>query len=449
MNGGAASIVMLGTNTQLSFDNNATTGIFASAGGAIQGGVGAAMQFLTATGASEDVGTADDTTLTIQVKISGGSFESWGGADNAGVVVLTNYQNDFTLLRITSGIVSSPAIGNSGSAGPLGTDGVIDLNANYDSATAATLRYTGNGETTNKGLNLFNGSGTAKLEANNPTGLFKMTGSVVSSSSPKTLQLAGTGVAEIFGNINETSGINAVSVRKTGEGTWTLGGTNGFTGTTTVDAGILAVTGNALPNNGQLSIHGGKVEVIGSESVGSLFFDGTQQLAGTWGSTLSTATFKDDGHFSGTGVLVVANGPTDSYTPWIESLIYNSPALTATQKLPNADPDNDGVSNIMEFVLGGNPVVSSSAILPMQTLDATSLVLTFKRRDSSESGTFLTAQVSDNLTSWTNIPAIPIGPSPSAFTSIVENVGNADDDVTVRIPRNGSSKRFVRLSVMK
>jgi hypothetical protein len=42
-----------------------------------------------------------------------------------------------------------------------------------------------------------------------------------------------------------------------------------------------------------------------NETVGSLSLNGSVQAAGTYGSSLSSATFKDDNYFSGTGVLTV------------------------------------------------------------------------------------------------------------------------------------------------
>ena len=58
---------------------------------------------------------------------------------------------------------------------------------------------------------------------------------------------AGTG--EISGNINETNG--AISLEKLGTGTWTLSGSNNYSGGTTIDAGTLRLSGTSvLPTNG-------------------------------------------------------------------------------------------------------------------------------------------------------------------------------------------------------
>ena len=175
-----------------------------------------------------------------------------------------------------------------------------------------------------------------------------------------------------------------------------------------------------------------------------------QEGAGTYGSTLSAAAIKDDTRFSGTGMLRVAAGPgSDPYTTWIDSPAFNSPALSAADKLPGADPDLDGISNVKEFTLVGNPVVVSTAILPAVTLDPADLILTFKRSDESESPvTTQSVQVSTGTQDWTTLPAIPIGAASAGAATVVEN-GSAADDITVRIPRGGNSIKFGRLRVVK
>jgi hypothetical protein len=56
---------------------------------------------------------------------------------------------------------------------------------------------------------------------------------------------------------------------------------------------------------------GGKVDIAGSSTVvqaGALFFDDVTKLSakcGTWGSSSSSAQYKDDLRFEGTGVLLV------------------------------------------------------------------------------------------------------------------------------------------------
>ena len=58
--------------------------------------------------------------------------------------------------------------------------------------------------------------------------------------------------------------------------------------------------------------------------------------------------------------------------------------LDGSNNDPAFDADKDGTSNLMEFYLDGNPLANDPSILPVSTLDATYLTLTFKRRDDAE-----------------------------------------------------------------
>jgi alpha-tubulin suppressor-like RCC1 family protein len=135
---------------------------------------------------------------------------------------------------------------------------------------------------------------------------------------------------------------------------------------------------------------------------------------------------------------------TQTLTAWINGF---NPSLSIADKLPSADPDKDGISNLLELTLGGNPVHSSQTILPTQSIEGNNLVIAFKRSDSSELGSTLSLEISDNLGQWNIIPPILIGQTTSGPMTIGEN-GAAPDDVTVIIPLGPNSAKFVRLRVV-
>ena len=150
--------------------------------------------------------------------------------------------------------------------------------------------------------------------------------------------------------------------------------------------------------------------------------------------------------YSATQAILSQTGTTGPYNAWIDA--FNVPPLNAADKLPTADPDKDGIINLLEFVLGGNPVVSSSTVLPSITLDGSDVVLTFKRSDASELNNIsLSVEVSADLNDWTAIPPIPIGPSSSGAVTITEH-GVFDDDVTVIIPLSAGDFEFFRLKAV-
>jgi autotransporter-associated beta strand protein len=93
--------------------------------------------------------------------------------------------------------------------------------------------------------------------------------------------------------------------------------TAGSSGRILIDPGVL----NAIADSAKLTLAGGNVAgaaddgfiVLSSgvnETVGSLVLGGVAQVPGTYGSTASTATFKSDEYFSGTGVVTVVPEPS-------------------------------------------------------------------------------------------------------------------------------------------
>ena len=91
-----------------------------------------------------------------------------------------------------------------------------------------------------------------------------------------------------------------------------IAGTLGNNSTNIVVGGTGTLTlqnSNTLSDNATLSIGNGgaKVSLAAgvNEAVRYLFLGTSQKRAGTYGSTSSAATVKDDTHFSGTGILTV------------------------------------------------------------------------------------------------------------------------------------------------
>ena len=108
---------------------------------------------------------------------------------------------------------------------------------------------------------------------------------------------------------------------------------------------------------------------------------------------------------------------------------------------PLQDPDGDGISNLLEFTLGGKPMVSSQAILPKPALDGANRVFEYDRSVASRPP--VTTQIVEyggDLTGWTAV-TIPL-----AGSGIVEIVpGASTDHVKVILPVG--AKVFARLKV--
>ena len=108
------------------------------------------------------------------------------------------------------------------------------------------------------------------------------------------------------------------------------------------------------------------------------------------------------------------------------------------------DPDKDGITNVLEFTLGGAPMTSSQAILPALFKPGADWVFEYERSHLSlPPNTTQVVEYGGDLTGWTPI-AIP---ATSAGTVTI-TPGSSSDLVRVVIEELGSSG-FVRLKVTR
>ena len=152
---------------------------------------------------------------------------------------------------IEGGTLSVSSIGNvvGGVASNLGmpsnaANGVIAIGLG---TFVGTLRYTGTGETSDRGIGMLSTVVVSFLD-NSGTGLLKFTGNVTTGGGNHSFYLQGStgGTGEIAGGIPD-NGATKTTIIKTGTGTWVLSGANTFTGNLAVgtagatDAGILRI----------------------------------------------------------------------------------------------------------------------------------------------------------------------------------------------------------------
>ena len=112
---------------------------------------------------------------------------------------------------------------------------------------------------------------------------------------------------------------------------------------------------------------------------------------------------------------------------------------------PLDDFDKDGIPNLLEYVLSGNPTVSNRAILPASTITGGNLVFTYNRRVDSKSDTTQVVQYSSDLSTWTDITVT----ATSGGMVTVTPVDASNDTVTVTIPMGSAPKIFARLKATK
>ena len=110
---------------------------------------------------------------------------------------------------------------------------------------------------------------------------------------------------------------------------------------------------------------------------------------------------------------------------------------------PTDDPDHDGISNLMEFALGGAPMTASQSQLPTQTQAVGGAwVFSYDRSVASRSpATTQIVEYGDDLSGWTAV-IIPLN---SATNVAITNQGETDRVVVTLAPLG--TKGFVRLKV--
>ena len=159
------------------------------------------------------------------------------------------------------------------------------------------------------------------------------------------------------------------------------------------------------------------------------------------GSTTITASEVGNGSFSAAtpvAQLLVVNAP--SYSSWA-----TDPAQGLTPGVNDGslnDPDRDGITNLLEFALGGAPMVSSQSILPKLTSLAGNWVFEYDRSDVSIApATTQVVEYGSDLAGWTPVTI----PETSAGMVTITDSGSSDH-VKVTLPAGGN-KAFIRLKV--
>ena len=323
-----------------------------------------------------------------------------------------------------------------------GSLGQLDYSSGNLVINGGTVRFTGNSNQTAEGQGFTIGALGATLQSDAPSGqrwninldTRSWAGSYgISSTSGGTLTLTGTGNGLITKVIPGNGGLT-----KSGAGTWTLTNANTYTGDTTVNGGTLSLGNGTSPTGLANTAHvlvasNAKLNLnySGTDVVNQLWLGGTRMPAGVYSSSSSSFII-------GSGTLTVNNvSATGSYTAWSGPFGYN---LTGW---PDGDDDSDGIENLIEYVLGGNPNAASSEILPTATTASGNLVFTFRRIQSTTADTTQVFQHGTDLSGWTDVPVVAGG-----IVAIQPNTPQAGTDtVTVTVPKGTEPTVFGRLKV--
>ncbi|MCW1887764.1 autotransporter-associated beta strand repeat-containing protein [Luteolibacter flavescens] len=268
------------------------------------------------------------------------------------------------------------------------------------------------------------------------------------ASTPATITVGSGNASTSYAGVIRDGAAAPLALVKVGTGTQTLTAATAYTGNTTVSEGKLVLAASALADTSTVTIATGAVLELTADVddvVGALVLGGTNVGPGTYDTTHPTY----GAYFSGPGSLVIEG--VAGFDAWAASMGLDG--TPGKENGPNDDPDHDGIANVIEFFLDGNPLAGDRSILPASTLDANYLTLTFRRRDDASTSVASQAiQYGSTLNGWTDVVLGTTGGTDAngVIVTIADN-GTAADDITVQIPRALAvgNKLFGRLSVTK
>jgi autotransporter-associated beta strand protein len=370
--------------------------------------------------------------------LNGGTIAAYNGFGNSfsGPVTLKSTSTITGLDNLTlSGVISGP-----GGVNKTGNNMLILSGANTftgaNSISAGTLQCNSVAALGSGAINITSGAkvnlnftGTRVIDSLSYNGSAPLAaGTYGSTTSPATNQ------SNIYFSGNGTITILPVSATflnlSTDSNPSILGKTLTFTAT---------VTGSAP--SGNVAFYDGGVLLGSSTLNGSFKASFTTGSLAVGAHSITAKYIGNVSHAPSTSAELIQVILLDGYKTWVTDDRYG--LTVGVNDVPSADPDGDGISNLLEFALGGAPMISSQAVLPTLKKSVGGMLFEYNRSDVSLSTTTQVVEYGSDLSGWILVII------PATSGGMVEiTPGSPSDHVKVTIPTLGS-QTFVRLKVSK
>lgn len=301
-NSGIQSNNTSGTNTIGSLTGTQNFALSINSSINVDVAAGGTLQIYTGSSGAGSLNKTNQGTLALNAKQNfGGTGQSFTITD--GTVSWTNAQSFGQLTNVIN--IGSTVVAPNGTialtGSTLGTYAGINVNRDF------TFNGSSDFNTGATPITL-NGSGTRTI-TNSQSGTVTVAGTVT-RAGVSTLNFTGAGATVVSGKIQDGTG-TPLSLTYSGSNTLTLSGVNAYTGTTTVSAGTLSLSGAAGGNSAVV----GSILVTGdgsgaaSGTAGLLQLAANDQIAQTSSMTLGGGTFAANGHNETLGALTLTGAP--------------------------------------------------------------------------------------------------------------------------------------------
>lgn len=273
------------------------------------------------------IGTGDTTDRLFTISTRGGTIDSSGtGAlifDNPGSILMKDAPDligdldDFTgtntpnriynVVGDTSDIVSGMSVSDPDPDFVFGAPNSCGV-GNADPCIPAGTTVTGT----------FADGDTIALSNDYPF-IQKVSTRIEFGTLPRTFTLSGTNTDdnEIVGVIGDSAKGGIVNLNKNGSGKWILSGANTYTGSTTVNDGILSITSAFLNDTSTITIASGAIldldfSAVINDVVGAIILDGVELDPGVYNASTHPTFFSGTGNLEITVLAALATVPEPS-----------------------------------------------------------------------------------------------------------------------------------------
>lgn len=134
---------------------------------------------------------------------------------------------------------------------------------------------------------------------------------------------------------------------------------------------------------------------------------------------------------------LTVNQPPTPLEVWTESFWNGADLTNPDISGPNADPDHDGMENLLEFVLNLNPTRKESVPGSFKTDPEDEALLTYTLPFNPDAGEMIKFQESSSLkgSEWTDI-----NPNNSGV-----EITSSDSSISLKIPKASAQKKMIRV----